>query len=139
MRFLCRCLCLSPARFSPFPTILMYRSQQFKQNPPINTSLDHLISQIAAECSALGEVFFFFAGKHYLMAPNQALRACCCLIVKKKVCLFCFGSCLVTPELESSRSVLVEKMSLQCNPLQTSPCCNQSLNPNVLKLNSLPS
>lgn len=88
MRFLCRCLCLSPARFSPFPTILMYRSQQFKQNPPINTSLDHLISQIAAECSALGEVFFFFAGKHYLMAPNQALRACCCLIVKKRSVCF---------------------------------------------------
>lgn len=58
VHFLCRHGWLfSFTLFPPFPTILMYRSQQIKQNPSINTSLDHLISQIAAERSALGEVF----------------------------------------------------------------------------------
>lgn len=68
----------------PFPTVLMYWSQQIKQNPPINTSLSNQLNCSRTLCL---RGTFFLAGKHYLMASNQPLRACCCLIIKKWVFL----------------------------------------------------
>lgn len=80
-------LASSLSTFTSLLTTLTNQSQQIKQNPSINSSWVHLISQIAAERRAWGKEVFF-AGKHYLMASNQLLRVCHCLIVRKWVCFF---------------------------------------------------
>lgn len=73
-----------------FSIILVYWSQQIKHTHPPHHKYQPSSSN-QPNCSRTQcrrGTFFFCAGKHYLMASNQPLRACCCLIIKKLVSFF---------------------------------------------------
>lgn len=86
------------------PSSLCIGSQRIKQNPLINTSLVHLISQIAAECF-LPEGNVSLCWEVLLNGTKSVTETCSCLI----------ASGLTTPEHVPSD----EWVLLECNLLQS--------------------